>query len=242
MYKTVSASRLDRCVRRVASASASVLIALVAPVFAAHAATAASAPVAAPTVATPDQYRIGAGDTLHITVYQSPDLSLDARVNEAGVISYPLLGRVVLGGLTVNAAEAHLAQALKKGEIVKDPQVIIVVTNVRANQVNVLGQVGRPGRLPLDLAGMHLPQGALRQIELLRQIVLLGGSATNLSARGLGHGSGPHQDDVVGPAGGGVAERADRGRQAGEHEEIDLLVFAACLGDVFALLSHEESG
>ncbi|MET0383218.1 MAG: polysaccharide export protein EpsE, partial [Burkholderiaceae bacterium] len=84
--------------------------------------------------------------------------SLDARVNEAGVISYPLLGRIALGGLTVNAAEAHLAQALKKGEIVKDPQVIIVVTNVRANQVNVLGQVGRPGRLPLDLAGMRLTE------------------------------------------------------------------------------------
>jgi polysaccharide export outer membrane protein len=74
------------------------------------------------------------------------------------VISYPLIGRVALGGLTVNAAEAHLAQALKKGEIVKDPQVIIVVTNVRSNQVNVLGQVGKPGRLPLDLANMRLTE------------------------------------------------------------------------------------
>jgi polysaccharide export outer membrane protein len=136
---------------------AAMAAALAMPAFPASAATAA-APVVAPSVAVPDQYRIGAGDTLHITVYQSPDLSLDARVNEAGVISYPLLGRVALGGLTVNAAEAHLAQALKKGEIVKDPQVIIVVSNVRANQVNVLGQVGHPGRLPLDLAGMHLTE------------------------------------------------------------------------------------
>ena len=123
---------------------------------------AAPAPVstapAAPAVAVPDQYRIGAGDTLHITVYQSPDLSLDVRVNETGDISYPLLGRVKLGGLTVNAAEVHLAQALKKGEIVRDPQVIIAVTNVRANQVNVLGQVGRPGRFPLDLAGMRITE------------------------------------------------------------------------------------
>lgn len=135
-------------------------VALSLTAFAAGAATAAPASptAAAPAVAVPDQYRIGAGDTLHITVYQSPDLSLDARVNEAGVISYPLLGRVALGGLTVNAAEAHLAQALKKGEIVKDPQVIIVVTNVRANQVNVLGQVGHPGRLPLDLANMRLTE------------------------------------------------------------------------------------
>ncbi|MBW8778668.1 MAG: polysaccharide biosynthesis/export family protein, partial [Burkholderiales bacterium] len=93
----------------------------------------ATAPPAA--AAVPDQYRIGAGDTIHITVYQSPDLSLDAHVNEAGDISYPLLGRVQLGGLTVNGAEARLAQALKKGEIVKDPQITITVINVRANQV-----------------------------------------------------------------------------------------------------------
>ena len=144
-------------------AAIAVVCALAASTFTVQAATATPSAAAAQTaavaaVAVPDQYRIGAGDTLHITVYQSPDLSLDARVNEAGVISYPLLGRVVLGGLTVNAAEAHLAQALKKGEIVKDPQVIIVVTNVRANQVNVLGQVGRPGRLPLDLAGMRLTE------------------------------------------------------------------------------------
>jgi polysaccharide export outer membrane protein len=111
-----------------------------------------------PAAAVTEQYRIGAGDTIRITVYQSPDLSLETRVNEAGDITYPLLGRVNLGGLTINAAEQRVAQALKKGEIVKDPQVLIVVTNVRANQVNVLGQVGKPGRLPLDLANMRLTE------------------------------------------------------------------------------------
>jgi len=128
---------------------------LAGPLLSVRAATPA-APAAAAN--DPEQYRIGPGDVLHITVYQSPDLSIDARVTEAGVISYPLLGRVVLGGLTVGEAESHLANALKKGEIVKAPQVIIVVTTVRANQVNVLGQVGHPGRFPLDLAGMRLTE------------------------------------------------------------------------------------
>ena len=105
-----------------------------------------------------DQSRIGAGDTIRITVYQSPDLSLETRVNEGGVISYPLLGRVQLGGLTINAAEAHIAAELKRRDFVKDPQVNIVVTQVRANQVNVLGQVGKPGRYPLDLTGMRLTE------------------------------------------------------------------------------------
>ena len=118
-------------------------------------------PVAAKPVAGPadaDQSRIGAGDTIRITVYQSPDLSLETRVNEGGAISYPLLGRVQLAGLTVTAAEQHLASELKRRDFVKDPQVIIVVTQVRANQVNVLGQVGKPGRYSLDLAGMRMTE------------------------------------------------------------------------------------
>ncbi len=152
MTNTNTTPRRDRLLR----AFMSLVVAVALP--AASEAATAVAPAPAATAASTDQYRIGAGDTVRITVYQSPDLSLEARVNEAGDISYPLLGRVNLGGLTINAAEARLAQALKKGEIVKDPQVIIVVTNVRANQVNVLGQVGRPGRLPLDLANMRLTE------------------------------------------------------------------------------------
>lgn len=120
-------------------------------------APAAPAPVAAPA-AQGQQYRIGAGDTLRITVYQSPDLSMEAKVTDAGVISYPLLGSLRVAGLSVAEAEAALAQALIKGDFVKKPQVIIVVTNVRANQVNVLGQVGKPGRYPLDIAGMRLTE------------------------------------------------------------------------------------
>ena len=150
-----SVSRLDRCLRR----AASLAIALLMPAFAASASAAgAAAPVIAPAIAVPDQYRIGAGDTIHIVVYQSPDLSVDARVSEAGAITYPLLGRVVFGGLTITAAEAQLAQLLRKAELVKDPQVMINVTQVRTNQVNVLGQVAKPGRIPLDLAGMHMTE------------------------------------------------------------------------------------
>ena len=118
-------------------------------------------PGVAKAVAAPvdvDQSRIGAGDTIRITVYQSPDLSMETRVNEGGAISYPLLGRVQLAGLTVTAAEQHIASELKRRDFVKDPQVIIVVTQVRANQVNVLGQVGKPGRYPLDLTGMRMTE------------------------------------------------------------------------------------
>jgi polysaccharide export outer membrane protein len=152
---------LHRLARRVthalvAAASAALLIG---PIAHAQAAQQQAKPAAPATrAADPDQSRIGPGDTIRITVYQSPDLSMETRVNETGAISYPLLGRVQLAGLTVTAAEQHIASELKRREFVRDPQVQIVVTQVRANQVNVLGQVGRPGRYPLDLTGMRLTE------------------------------------------------------------------------------------
>ena len=157
----MSTQILVRMARRLARAAAPTLASL-AVACAASGAQAATAPVAPATAASaaadPDMYRIGPGDTIHITVYQSPDLSVDARVTEAGAISYPLLGRVQLAGLSVTGAEQHIASELKRREFVKDPQVQIVVTQVRANQVNVLGQVGKPGRYPLDLTGMRLTE------------------------------------------------------------------------------------
>jgi polysaccharide biosynthesis/export protein len=95
-------------------------------------------------------YRLGAGDSIGVQVYQSPDLSVDARVSESGVISYPLVGTVQLGGLTISEAEKKIADALRSGGFVKVPQVNIALKQVRGNQVAVLGQVSRPGRFPLE--------------------------------------------------------------------------------------------
>lgn len=95
-------------------------------------------------------YKLGAGDAIGVQVYQSPDLTVDARVSESGVIGYPLVGSVQLGGLTISEAEKKIADALRSGGFVKSPQVNIVLRQVRGNQVAVLGQVSRPGRFPLE--------------------------------------------------------------------------------------------
>ena len=119
-------------------------------------AAATATPVAPPSVAaTPalpnsQDYRLGAGDAIGVQVYQSPDRSIDARVSESGVISYPLVGSVQLGGLTIAEAEKKIGDALRSGGFVKVPQVNIVLRQVRGNQVAVLGQVSRPGRFPLE--------------------------------------------------------------------------------------------
>jgi len=102
------------------------------------------------SAATQRDYRLGAGDSIGVQVYQVPDLSVDARVSETGVISYPLVGSVQLGGLTISEAEKRIADALRTGGFVKAPQVNIVLRQVRGNQVAVLGQVTRPGRFPLE--------------------------------------------------------------------------------------------
>jgi polysaccharide export outer membrane protein len=95
-------------------------------------------------------YTLGAGDMIRIVVFQNPDLTLDTRVSEGGSITYPLIGSVEVGGLTIDAAEKRIAKGLKDGGFVQKPQVNIILTQVRGSQVSVLGQVNRPGRFPLE--------------------------------------------------------------------------------------------
>lgn len=103
-------------------------------------------------------YVLGAGDVLRISVYQNPDLSLETRVNESGVISYPLLGQVVVGGRAVGDVEQAISEGLKKGNFIRQPQVSVLVTQVRGNQASVLGMAGRPGRYPIEVKGMRLSE------------------------------------------------------------------------------------
>jgi polysaccharide export outer membrane protein len=115
----------------------------------------AQAPVGAVSGAAAE-YRLGAGDVIRISVYQNPDLSLETRVGENGFISFPLLGNVRVGGASISQAERILAEGLRSGNFVKQPQVTIVVMQVKGNQASVLGYVNRPGRFPLEVADTRL--------------------------------------------------------------------------------------
>lgn len=112
--------------------------------------------LAAGLAAAQGDYRLGPGDAIKIQVYQSPDLTLETRVSESGVINYPLIGRVNIGGLTLPEAEGRIAHGLKKAQILKQPQVNINVVQVRGSQVTVLGQVNKPGRVPLETTNMRV--------------------------------------------------------------------------------------
>ena len=107
---------------------------------------------------TPSEYRLGDGDNIKITVFQNPDLSLETRVSESGAITYPLLGTIKIGGMTIPAAEQTIAKALSDGNFIQKPQVNIALLQNRGNQVSVLGQVGKPGRFPLETFNTRLSE------------------------------------------------------------------------------------
>lgn len=136
----------------------SIRLALAAAWFAAASLLLGAAPaaMAQASAATQNAYRLASGDVVKIQVFQNAELALETRINEAGSISFPLIGNVSIGGLTVTQAEQRIGDALRTGNFVKQPQVTLNVVQVRGHQVSVLGQVGKPGRYPLETADARL--------------------------------------------------------------------------------------
>jgi polysaccharide export outer membrane protein len=95
-------------------------------------------------------YVLGAGDLIRISVFNNPDLTLETRIAEGDIISYPLIGPVKIGGMSTFAAEKKIATMLEKGGYVKSPQVNIFVAQFQSKLVSVIGSVFKPGRYPID--------------------------------------------------------------------------------------------
>jgi polysaccharide export outer membrane protein len=111
---------------------------------------------AAPASVANADYRLGPGDSIKVQVYQNPDLGVEVRVSESGSVNYPLVGPVKLGGLSISEAERAIERALRTANILKQPQVNIVLQTVRGSQVSVLGQVQKPGRFPLETTNVRV--------------------------------------------------------------------------------------
>jgi polysaccharide export outer membrane protein len=135
---------------------AAILLALAAFTLPTQAQTPATAPTQTRQTTAATDYPLGAGDSLRIQVFQNPDLTIETRVSENGAISYPLIGSVDLSGLSLAAAEKKIAAALQSGGFIQNPQVTVMLTQIRGNQVAVLGQVNRPGRFALETTNTRL--------------------------------------------------------------------------------------
>ena len=97
-----------------------------------------------------NDYRMGTGDVLHITVYGQPDLTTDARVSETGTITFPLIGDVKMADITPAQGETEIAQRLSKGGFIIKPFVTLNVVQYRSQHISVLGRVNRPGQYTLE--------------------------------------------------------------------------------------------
>lgn len=129
------------------------------PVYSPPAPTPGVAGAAAVTAqAGPIEYRLAGGDVIKISVFQNPDLTTEIRVAETGNISFPLIGVVKVGGLSLSQAEQEIARRLQTGRFVAEPQVTISLSAVVGNQISVLGQVNKPGNYPLFSSNLRLSQ------------------------------------------------------------------------------------
>ena len=117
------------------------------------------------------EYLLGAGDLVRISVYGNPDLANETRVTQEGKLTFPLVGEIPVGGLSVAESEKKISSMLETGGFVKNAQVNIVVVQFTSQQISILGNVFKPGRYPLEqrtsslvdvlaLAGGISPAGA----------------------------------------------------------------------------------
>jgi polysaccharide biosynthesis/export protein len=102
---------------------------------------------AATANATPDDYIIGAQDTLHVSVWKEPDLTATLPVRPDGKISMPLLNDVQAAGLKPTQLADAITEKLKK--YLSDPRVTVIVTQMNSQRVFLLGEVNHTGAIPL---------------------------------------------------------------------------------------------
>jgi polysaccharide export outer membrane protein len=107
-----------------------------------------------------DDYIVGPGDVLRITVYDNDDLKTTVRITEDGFIVMPLLGQVKVGGLKTSDISADLSRKLADGYVV-NPQVNIFIEEFRSKKAVALGHVNKPGLIEL--------RGTTNFLELLSQ-------------------------------------------------------------------------
>jgi polysaccharide export outer membrane protein len=95
-------------------------------------------------------YHIGVDDQLQIAVWHNPDLSVSVPVRPDGKITVPLIGDVDAGGKTPEEVAAEVKSKLQA--FVRDPQVAVILTELRSHEylsrVRVTGAVRTPVSLP----------------------------------------------------------------------------------------------
>ena len=119
---------------------------------------------------TIEDYRLGAGDLLEITVFGVADLTQVTRVSSSGFITLPFLGKVRVEDMSASQLETDLIARIEEQKLIRDPQVTVFVKEYRSQPVYVLGAVNQPGQYMVT-----------HQLRLLDLITMAGGMDTKRS-------------------------------------------------------------
>ena len=133
-------------------------------------------PMIHPASAAGSNYKIGPEDILYVSVWENKELTLEVVVRPDGMISVPLVQDVQAEGLTATELADVLYQKLLV--YLKEPQVSVIVKQVNAPKIFVIGNVVKPGPYPLrsdmsilqalSLAGGFTQFASPRSIKLVR--------------------------------------------------------------------------
>lgn len=107
-------------------------------------------PPAGPEQAADPAMKLGPGDTVSIQVFGRPELSTTTYVADDGTVQMPLAGRINVSGVAPVDAATRLAAALREGQYLVNPQVTVMLSQIRSQQVAVLGEVRSPSRFPVE--------------------------------------------------------------------------------------------
>lgn len=121
----------------------------------------------AAVIANAQSSSLGSGDLVKITVYGQPDLNTITRIGPDRTISFPLIGKVTIGGLSVGSAEQKIGSELERRNFVRNAQVSILLEEARTtsqNSVTILGEVQTPGIYPLQA---HALDGVQTLVDLI---------------------------------------------------------------------------
>jgi polysaccharide export outer membrane protein len=91
------------------------------------------------------EYQLGSGDLLKITVFNQEDLSGEYTINGGGQISLPLIGTINAKNLTAKQVEQGIINKLKPDYLL-NPRVSVQVLNYRP--FYILGEVKEPKSYP----------------------------------------------------------------------------------------------
>jgi polysaccharide export outer membrane protein len=132
-----------------------------------------------PTPANPqadvdESYALQTGDVIRITVFNEPDLSVEAKVDPQGNIVLPLLGAVSVAGNNVRQVEQLLENKYIEEELLVAPQVSAVITQFTSQVFYLFGEVNSPG-------AKAIPPG--KQYVGILEAITMGGDLTQFARR-----------------------------------------------------------